>query len=234
MLKIRNKGDRAAELYVTGTIVDDDVGGCLESWGDPGTGYEWPKAIRQQLDELKGRDLTVYINSDGGSVPAGVAIANMVARHDGRTTAVVDGWCCSIATQIFFAADERRMPANAYLMIHKPSVTVTGDADQLLETAAALDTIQEGLETTYRAAAREGTTAQQIHDMTNAETWLTGAEAAELFHIELTEPVKAVACAGDAARFDHIPDGVRAVDDDQAGAEVDEALANARGVLMQS
>ena len=196
MLKILNKADNTAEIIISGDIIDDADGDFLSSvWGVE-QGYEWPAKIRQQLDELKGKDLNIYINSDGGMINAGVAMANMIARHDGHTTAIVDGWCCSIATQIFFAADERKMPENAYLMIHKPSVVCAGNAFDMRKTAEILDTLQEGLESTYRKAAREGIADDYITDMVNDETWLTGKEAREIFNIELTEPSNAVACAG--------------------------------------
>lgn len=240
MLKIKNKSDKAAEIYISGAIVDDAEGDFLATVWDVESGYEWPAKIRQQLEEIKGKDLTIYINSDGGVVPAGVAIANMIARHDGHTTAVVDGWCCSIATQIFFAADERRMPSNAYLMIHKPACSVYGNSDDLLKTADVLDTIQEGLETTYRKAALDGVTDEQIHDMVEAETWLTGAEAAEVFDIQLTEPLKAVACVG-KVHTKHVPENIKLApppvdeapgNDDEAEADIEIALALAKGALL--
>ena len=197
MLKILNKADdNTAEIHISGDIIDDADGDFLaNAWGVE-AGYEWPAKIRQQLDELKGKDLTIYINSDGGMVNAGVAMANMIARHDGHTTAIVEGWCCSIATQIFLAADERKMPDNAYLMIHKPTVGVVGNAFDLRKQADILDTLQEGIETTYRKAAREGVAADYIHDLVNDETWMTGQEAAEIFNIELLESSQVAACAG--------------------------------------
>lgn len=192
MLKIKNYKD-TAEIYISGAIVDDDIGGYLEAY-NADAGYEWPSDIKKQLDEIGDKDLTVYINSDGGSVPAGVAIANMIARHKGHTTAVVDGWACSIATQIFFAADTRRIPSNAYLMIHKPSCALAGDANDFRHMIETLDVIQEGLETTYCAAAREGVTPEQIHQMVEDTTWLTGEKARELFNIETVEATKTAAC----------------------------------------
>ena len=196
MLKIKNNADNTAEIYISGDIIDDADGEFLSKvWGVE-QGFEWPTKIRQQLDELKGKDLTVYINSDGGVVNAGVAMANMISRHDGHTKAVVDGWCCSIATQIFFAADEREMPENAYLMIHKPSVVVGGNAFDLRKTAEILDTLQEGLESTYRKAAKADVTPEKITKMVNDETWLTGKDAAEIFNIKVTGASDAVACAG--------------------------------------
>ena len=179
MIKVRNE-EKSASIYISGDIVDDVDGDVLKSWGVD-KGYQWPDGIRQQLEGIGDKDLTVYINSDGGSVPAGVAIANMIARHKGHTTAVVDGWACSIATQIFFAADERKIPANAYLMIHKPSTVAVGNADDLMEAVEALDTIQQGLETTYNKATLEGVTPERVHEMVENTTWLTGEQAAELF-----------------------------------------------------
>lgn len=247
MLKIKNKDEKNAEIYISGNIVDDADGDFLSSvWGVE-DGYEWPAKIRQQLDELKGKDLTIYINSDGGYVAAGVAMANMIARHEGHTTAVVDGWCCSIATQIFFSADERKMPENAYLMIHKPAVAVAGDAYDLRKTADVLDTLQEGLETTYRNAAKEGVTAEAITEMVNEETWLTGAEASKIFDIALLAKSEAVACAGKKPmNFKKVPDDLRfsdrgkdpaeiknveSVDNTMDKCRIEAALAIAKGVL---
>lgn len=213
MLKIKNNAD-GAEMYISGAIIDDEEGGWFESWKDSGTGYEWPNNIKAKLDEIDDdAPLTIYINSDGGSVPAGVAIANMIARHKGKTTAVVDGWACSIATQIFFAADERKIPSNAYLMIHKPSTCVCGNADDFQQAIDTLNVLQEGLETTYRKAACEGVTDEQIHQMVEDTTWLTGADAAELFDIELLEATQTAACAGGPIKFKNMPKGINLADE---------------------
>lgn len=208
-IKIYNKSDKAAEIYISGQIVDDETGGLITDWGNP-AGYEWPANIKEQLDGLKGKDLTIYINSEGGSVPAGVAMASMLKRHDGKTTAVVDGWCCSIATQIFFSCQERKIPENAYLMIHKPTITASGDADELKRVADILDTIQEGLETSYNAAALPEVTAEAIHEMVNAETWLTGRDAATLFDVEVLPAVSIAACAmAQEKALESIPKAIR-------------------------
>lgn len=202
MLKVKNNAD-SAELYIYGDILDDG-----EAWESDGT--EFPADIKKQLDECKGKPLTVYINSDGGSVPAGVAIANMIARHDAPTVAIVDGWCCSIATQIFFSADKRQMPSNAYLMIHKPSCMVYGTSDDMLKAAESLEVIQSGLEEAYKKCALPETTPEEIHNMVNNETWLTGKQAAKKFDIEITEPMQAVAKFGTARnKMRNIPKDIR-------------------------
>ena len=51
MLKVVNKAE-GAEIFITGDIVDDEWGGYLEAWGDPGAGYQWPNDIKKQLDDI--------------------------------------------------------------------------------------------------------------------------------------------------------------------------------------
>lgn len=205
MINIKNSVE-GAEIHINGDIIDDQDGRLLAAFG-LNDGFQWPADIRKQLDEIDGnKPLTVYINSDGGSVHAGVAIANMIARHKGPTTAIVEGWACSVATEIFFAAQKRQIPANAYLMIHKPSCIAQGNADDLLQAAATLDTIQEGLEATYRNAKRQNVTDEDIHQMVNEATWLTGEEAAKYFKVDVLRPSQTAAKFGEAgALLDKIP-----------------------------
>ena len=221
MLKVKNEAE-SAEIYINGTIIDDEDSGWLKFWEDDPAGYKWPKDIKQQLDAVKGKPLTIYINSYGGSIPAGCAMANMIARHDAPTTAIVDGYCCSIATQIFFSANVCKMPSNAYLMIHKPFTRFFGDqlinADEMRAGADTLDTLQEGLETTYQKKAKDGVTNEQIHEWVNSEKWFTGTEAAENFQIELLDPVQTLNCAGSLNKlksfnFKKIPEILKFKDD---------------------
>ena len=245
MIKIKNQAKGSAEIYIYGDIIDDDEGGFISEWWDNTDGYEWPKAIKEQLDAVKGKDLTVYINSYGGRISAGVAMANMIKRHEGKTTAIIDGFCCSIATQIFFAADVCRMPTNAYLMIHKPWQEVAGDANELRKAAETLDILQDGLETAYRAKALEGVADEFIHNMVESETWLTGTDAGKIFNIEVLPAVKAAACYGSmdklrSLNFRRIPKGLQlekqapvSKDDSEAArAKVKIALARMKGVMV--
>ncbi|MBR1578902.1 MAG: Clp protease ClpP [Selenomonadaceae bacterium] len=222
MLKMTNFGEHA-DIYISGSIVDDD---------DLVTeGYEFPRNIKKQLDACKGKTLTVYINSYGGSVPAGLAMANMIARHDRETTAIVEGMCCSIATQIFFSADHCKMPSNTFLMIHRPTSTTSGTADDMRKAAETLDVIQRGLTATYLSKAVEGITKEQLDEMINAETWLTGEQASKFFNIEVLSPVSTVNCffPRGALKCNRLPAGVNFIDD--AEARIKLASARAKGVL---
>jgi ATP-dependent protease ClpP protease subunit len=69
------------------------------------------------LDELKAlgpvAELTVRVNSPGGSVFDGVAIYNALKRHRATVTVWIDGIAASIASMIAMAGDEVVMPENA-------------------------------------------------------------------------------------------------------------------------
>ena len=201
MLTINDKAE-IAEIYLSGDIVDDDEGGWLASWreGDS-TGYEFPAKLRAQLDSVKDKELEIHINSYGGSVFAGVAMANFVASHKPKTTCIIDGIAASIASQIFFSADVCKIPTNGYVMLHKPWTSTEGNAEDLRKAAEILDTLQAGLETTYQKKALEGVTAEDIRQMMNEETWLTGTEAAQKFNVKLIQPVKALNYVGDRSKL---------------------------------
>ena len=202
VLTVKNKSD-VAELYLSGDIVDDTDGGMVANMtGGDTTGYEFPAKLKAQLDGIEeDKPIEMHINSVGGSVFAGVALANMIARHKGKTTCIIDGLAASIATQIFFSADVCKMPSNCYLMLHRPFTATQGNAEELRKAADVLDTLQAGLETTYQRKAREGVTSEEIHAMVNAETWLTGEIAADKFQIKLLNPVKTLNAAGNVAKL---------------------------------
>lgn len=224
---VRNESATSADVYIHGDVIDDEWKAWLSDYdGETFAGYVLPVDVREKLESLKGKDLTIYINSDGGSVPAGIAIANMIKRHDGHTVGVVDGWAASIASVIFMACDEMRMPSNTFLMIHKPSAMALGDADDMLRVATMLDTVQEGIEQTYLERAREGVMPEAIHAAVEAETWYTAAEAAEIFDIAVEESDARLVAFSKSMNFKAMPDAVRAAKIADAATEGTEELEN--------
>lgn len=238
MLTVKNKAD-VAEIYISGDIIDDAEAGWLSGWRDGDTtGYEFPKKLREQLDAIGAEmPLEVHINSLGGAVFAGVAMANFIASHKGKTTCIVDGVAASIASQIFFSADVCKIPSNCYICIHKPFTEIRGDAEDLRKAAEVLDTLQAGLETTYQRKALDGVTAEEIHAMTEAETWLTGEETAQKFQVKLLNPVKTLNAVGNIDKLKAM--GIRNLpplnfsnESDPREVKIKVALALAKGALI--
>ncbi|MBG9657089.1 head maturation protease, ClpP-related [Cytobacillus firmus] len=189
-LNIKNSTDEKVDFYIYGDIVPD-------------TDWKWddtevmPNDIKNLLDEHKGKKINLYVNSGGGSVFAGLAMYNMLKRHDGEIIAHVDGVAGSIASVIVMAADKIIVPKNAYLMIHKAWTWAVGNANDLRKQADDLDRIDEGIFNTYKEKLKEGIEEETIKQMIEDETWLTGEQAAEFFAIETSDSLEAVACASD-------------------------------------
>lgn len=184
MISVKNESDKT-QIFVSGDIMEDAWKGW--SWGEDVETY--PQDIRDILKGAKDQ-VEVIISSGGGDLFAGMAIANMLQRYEGHTKAIIDGLAASAASIIAFGCDEIEMPSNAYLMIHKPSIGLYGNADDLLKWADTLDELQVGLVETYKSKVLEGYTDDDINNLINKETWLTGKSASEIFNVKITDPVQ--------------------------------------------
>ena len=191
MLEIKNFTDTTCDLYFYGDIVDSWSG----AWDDTD---QYPQAIKEFLDEAKDKNINIYINSGGGSVFAGMAIYNMLKRHKGYKTVYVDGLAGSIASVIALAGDKIVIPKNAYFMIHKPWCACGGNANDFREMANTLDKVEQGILNVYKDNLASEMLYDEIVEMVNNETWLTGEEASKYFaKVEIVEPLQLVACTSD-------------------------------------
>lgn len=189
-VEIKNQTDSSADLYFYGDIVSSWWG----AWDDTD---QYPEAIRDFLNGVSGKNLNIYVNSGGGSVFAGMAIYNMLKRHQGQKTVYVDGLAASIASVIALAGDKVVVPSNAFLMIHKPWNGMYGNANDFRKMANDLDAIEEGIMNVYAENLKEGVDIETIRQMVQDETWLNGHEASNYFNIEVSQANEAVACVSE-------------------------------------
>lgn len=179
-MKVKNSTDGLRkELYLYGDIVDDSWN---YGWEDDPSVY--PLNIKDMLKDFGGSPVDVHINSGGGHMFAGMAIANMLKAYQGETVCYVDGVAASAASLIAFGCDRIIVPDNAFLMIHKPMCNAFGNADDLEKAVQWLNQLQEVAVNLYKTKALEGITDEQISEMINAETWLSGIEAKKYFNVE--------------------------------------------------
>lgn len=189
--------------------------GAAEIWIYEEIGM-WGVNAQQFAADLKAlqgiNDITVHINSPGGSVFDGTAIYNLLKNHPAQVTMEIDGLAASMASVIAMAGDLIIMPENALMMIHNPMMGAGGDAAELRKNADLLDKVKSAIVSAY--VNRTGLPEQQISDMMDAETWMTGAEAMDLgFADETTAPVPVAAHAVgfDLAGFHNVPESLSAV-----------------------
>jgi ATP-dependent Clp protease, protease subunit len=181
------------------------------------------------LDELKTLgplpELTVRINSPGGSVFDGVAIYNALKRHDAAITVWIDGIAASIASMIAMAGDEVVMPENAMLVLHDPSGLVAGTATDMRAMADALDRMKSGMVAAYRD--KSGRDDAEIEALMEAETWLSAQEAVDLGLADRIEQPVRMAARFDLSRFRNPPPQLAALaatpspqEDDMSDSEI--------------
>lgn len=147
------------------------------------------KDVRAQLKAAKGANLIkLRVNSRGGDVIDGFAIYNLLNEHPARVEADVDALAASMASVVLMAADEVRIGANGFVMIHNPWGVSIGEADDLRATADLLDKMAEQIAAAY--TAHTGLERARILEMMAAETWMTAAEAKELGFVDKVRPAK--------------------------------------------
>lgn len=146
--------------------------------------------VREALASLGSKkDITVRINSVGGSVIEGIAMYQAIRRHEGNVVAYVDGIAASMASVILQAADERHVSRGSYVMIHNPSSGADGEASDLRATAELLDKIRSDMLDIYESST--GLARDKIAKMMDDETYLTADEAVKLGFADIVDETEA-------------------------------------------
>jgi ATP-dependent protease ClpP protease subunit len=181
LIKFNMHEDGANEILIYGIIGDS-------YWDDVNS-----RSFFDQMQALEGADVTVRINSYGGSVVAGTAIHTMLALHKGKVTAQIDGYAMSMASVIAMAADEIVISEIGGFMIHSPWSYAAGNADELRKEASVLDGMETSLINAYHA--KTGIDKEELALMLKEETWIYAEEAvAKGFANSTIKPVEANAC----------------------------------------
>lgn len=187
LMTAKNATETSVDLYIYGDIVSS-------WWGAWDKEDKYPGAIKDFIKDADGKDINVHINSNGGSVFAGIAIYNMLKNYDGNVTVYIDGVAASIASVIAMAGDRIVMRTGSAIMVHSPMICLYGgyNAAEMREMATQLDEIQKCIIQVYDSKKLPSATTEVIEEIVNAETWLTSETAKTYFDIE-EESVAAVA-----------------------------------------
>ena len=182
----KNSSDKSGEVELS---IYDEIGAF-------GIGA---KEFIAELREYKGQHVHVRINSPGGEIIDGSAIANALNRHEGGVTVHIDGLAASMASYIAMSGKPTYMSENALLMIHNPWTLAAGEADDLRKQADLLDTMKSTLVRGYQR--KSGMPAEEISRLMDEETWLTALEATALGFVDAIEDgIPAAASASDLRR----------------------------------
>ena len=156
------------EIYIDDVIGEDFFGEGITN-----------RNIKAMLDEMDG-DVKVFISTPGGSVFEGQDIYNTFKDYDrGSVQMVIGSIAASIGSVIMFAGDGLPMVRNnSSIMIHDPSAGVMGTAQDMRQTAEALDSVKENIINVYRESVTDQ--AVNFSDLMSAETWFTAQQAIDM------------------------------------------------------
>lgn len=133
------------------------------------------RGIVAQLRSAPDAPVTLRINSPGGDVQEGFALASALRTHRGRKVAVVEGVCASAATFPACACDELHMHPESLLMIHNPWGGTAGDADDMESYADVLRKMTDLMVGMYQR--KTGADEKTVRDWLSRDTWMTPQEA---------------------------------------------------------
>lgn len=187
------------------------------------------ETVAKALRELDGKDVALRINSPGGDVFEGRAMATAIAQHKGKVTAYIDGLAASAATYVALAANEVVMAQGSFFMIHNAWTLAMGNADELAETSALLRKVDASIVDDYRR--KTGADDAQLRDWMKAETWFTADEAKQHGFVDrlADSPAKA-SSQWNLAAYNNAP---AALLNQQSAPQYNRALAERRLGLLE-
>jgi ATP-dependent Clp protease, protease subunit len=169
-----HRGERSYDIYsrllkdrivFLGTPVDDDVANVI---------------IAQLLfleSEDPDKDISLYINSPGGSVSSGLAIYDTMQYVKPQVSTICLGLAASMGAFLLSggAKGKRFALPNARVMIHQPSGGTGGQATDIEIQAKEIVKTKKRLNELL--AANTGQTFERIENDSERDYWMSGAEA---------------------------------------------------------
>ena len=125
------------------------------------------------------KDISLYINSPGGSVSAGLAIFDTMNFIKPDVSTLCTGMAASMGAFLLAAGakGKRFSLPNSRIMIHQPSGGSQGQASDIEIQAKEILYLRERLNKILADAT--GKTMEQIHRDTDRDRFMSGDEAAE-------------------------------------------------------
>ena len=131
------------------------------------------------LESKSKDDITMYINSPGGSVTDGLAIYDTMQYITCDVSTIVTGMAASMGSVLLAAGAKGKRFAlpNAQVMIHQPLISggLSGQCTDIMIHAKNLEKTRTKLETIL--AACSGQSYEKMHEACERDNYLTAEEA---------------------------------------------------------
>ena len=135
--------------------------------------------IRYLAQEDPEKEIAIYINSPGGSVPDGMALLDVMQAVSCPIRTVCVGTAASMASLLFVCGDTRDMLPHSHLMIHDPLM------QNISGSALKIETLSKNLLRTREIVCKiyakvSGKTLEEIYALTCEDTLLDAGTALEM------------------------------------------------------
>ena len=126
-----------------------------------------------------GKDISIYINSPGGSVYAGLGIYDTMQFITSNVSTICTGMAASMAAVLLVAGTEGKRSAltHSRVMIHQPLGGAQGQASDIEITAREIQKLKRELYTII--ANHSHTDFDKVWADSDRDYWMTAAEAKE-------------------------------------------------------
>lgn len=171
--------DDELEINMYGEVVESVP---VDWWtGKPVEGmFISEKDFLEDLEKYKKKSkITIRINSIGGDLHAGIAIANRIKDLKAEIITIADALCASAAVSIYLTGNTRKLYTGSQIMIHEPSCRLFGryDVQGIKKVEKQLEACKKSIIESYRE--RTGRTKEDLEKMVTGDCWMTGQEAVE-------------------------------------------------------
>lgn len=163
------------DIKIRGTLLNDSYASIMRWYGY--SNFTCPSDVENALKTANGEDVTLYINSDGGSLPVGTEIYSILKRYKGNTKAHVQSRSASAATVAMMGCKTIISEPVGLVCIHNPSTYAEGDEHVFRHTAEELANIKESIIAAY--APRMKLSHDEIVALMDKDMWINATQAKE-------------------------------------------------------
>lgn len=125
------------------------------------------------------KDISIYLNSPGGSVYAGLGIYDTMQYISSDVATMCTGMAASMAAVLLTAGAKGKRSAlkHSRVMIHQPMGGAQGQASDIEITAREIQKLKKELYTII--SSHSGTTLKKVEKDSDRDYWMTASEAKE-------------------------------------------------------
>ena len=126
-----------------------------------------------------GKDISIYINSPGGSVYAGLGIYDTMQYVSSDVATICTGMAASMAAVLLVSGEKGKRVAlkHSRVMIHQPMGGAQGQASDIEITAREIQTLKKELYSII--ADHSGMSYEKVEKDSDRDYWMTAEEAKE-------------------------------------------------------